>query len=288
MTKNFGITASALTNTNRVVSASDDTWGSIRVNSFFRFSKDNVFYQVGAVKPIMLIYDFSLDGQNLVIDRNVGVDLFHADCLTITYKEFEIASIVSISNKGSGYKIGDVLVPNGGQFVKDPQTGYHQSASFKVSNVNDDGGVEAITEVNSGRYIVAPDATSQFSGGFGQGFTGLLDVKPINQRTMVERSINAVEIQGAKTVIKIDPKLPDGVIEGKISCEKWEILLTSNYVGQSVIGATYEIGRDFTPAVNLPLLSANPTNVSASYNLAMNLIDRKLLELQQQIDKLGK
>lgn len=256
----------------------------MRANSYFRFTNDTQFYPIGSIKPVMLVYDYVVDGKDLIINEDVGINLFHGDTLTVSYKEFEILSLIQITKAGTGYRKGDSIAA-AGQASVDVDTGFSLGSNFGVKEVGPNGEVTAIEMISPGLYITINPA-NQFTGGNGSGFEALLDVKATTQRKLVERMLEQTVTDGSKTRLIIQPKMPDGVTEGKVSVEKWEMLLTSNYVGPTIIGSTYEVGRDFTPNVGLPLMPSYPVNPSPAYNLAMTILDRKIAELQSQIDAL--
>jgi hypothetical protein len=284
--RTFTLKTSILQNTNRAVSSSEDNWGSIRPNSYIKFGEDANFYQIGLVSPLFYIKDFKYVNGIVEVEGVSPVVLSPQDCLTITYKEFELLTVIRPLNRGKGYKKGDILTPSGGALFVNPESGLSTPCSLLVNETNDQGEIIQVKLNSAGRYVVSPDKIPQLLGGRGQNASFELEFKLLDNRSICERTIVGIITENNVTKLTLDAKLPEGVIEGKLSVNKWEAALTSNYVGQDKINESYTVVRDYTPFLGLPLTLAGSFSPETVYNLAVNIIDKKMREMQDQINKL--
>jgi hypothetical protein len=277
--------SSILKDTNKAVSTSEDSWESVRPNNYVKFGNDETFYIVGSTKKLFYIKDFVVNSDNsLLVNDNVGINLSEHDCLSISYKEYQILTITKILAGGTGYKVGDKLTFDGGVPSVDTSTGLTRNASVIVSQVDEKGGVLQVRLNDQGRYIVSP---SSLVGGNGKGIQVASVAKLCDDRAIVERTISRIDRQ-ITTNIFLDAPLPSGVSDGKLSVEKWEMLLTSNYVGETKINESYAVSRDTTPNLNIPLVLRGSFSPEAVYNLALAILDQEIGSLKTEIAELKK
>lgn len=287
--RNFYLTCSIFNNTNRAVSSSEESWASVREGSYIKFGDDNAFYTVGSVSSIMYIKDFTTkDRKTLVINDNVGVNLDKNDCLQISYKEYELLTVIRPINQGAGYKVGETVFLVGGSPSVETQTGAKKLAAFKVTQTDNDGAILQIQLAERGKYIQAPALEAEVFGGSGAGASFSVEYRVLDNRAIIERSIVAVERGAANSIVSLDAPLPEGIDSGKLSVQKWELFLTANYMGESKIGAKYSLARDYTPVLGLPLLTNGNFTVSEIYNLSIQKVEAELLSIKQRLDELEK
>ena len=77
--------------------------------------------------------------------------------------------------------------------------------------------------------------------------------------------------------------LPTGIKEGKLSIEKWEMILVSNYQGENKIAQPFQVIRDFTPNYRIPLITKNSFNQELIINHALTILDKKIAELENKL-----
>lgn len=281
------ITASILKNTNRLISSSEDNWAGIRQGTFIRIGKDTVCYNVASVKSFMYIKDFSvIDTKTIKIADNVGVNLTEGDEVSITFKEYELLTLLNPTQMGTGYKQNDIVVLAGGLPVTDKHTGLNLVSSFRVIQVSSSGEILQVELKDKGRYIEAPPAVTSINGGSGQGAVFETVFKVKDDRDIIERAIHSIQRDHTSSIIELDVALPTGIKEGKISSEKWEILLNSNYAGETKLAVPYEIGRDFTPNISLPLIPKGSNATETIVNQAFITLDARIKKLEDQISEL--
>lgn len=277
--KTFNQNTSILFDTNRAVSSTEEPWGSIRENSYVCFGDDENFYTIGKIQPLFYIKDFMVkDGSLLTINGDCGINLLEGDTAQISFKEYELLTVISCLSPGKGYKIGEIISLVGGQPVIDKFTGKIQNCSFTVNRVDADGGILQVQLNNRGRYYQPPEKEADVEGS-GSGAKIKAEYIVPNERNIQEKTIVKLEKKSSETIVWLDSPLPEGVKDGKLSVDKWEMYLTSNYAGETKTNVNYHVMRDFTPHLKLPLIVPGIKNPETIYNLAANIIDKAFKEL---------
>ena len=117
-------------------------------------------------------------------------------------------------------------------------------------------------------------------------FSPVLNVTLLDSRSIEERSVKSIRIDGEnnKTHLELNNSLPPKLIKGKISINKWEILLNINHPGENRINTTYQVIRDFTPNLNIPLMKGNISKNEAVYNEAISKIDEAIKKLYDKTE----
>lgn len=272
--------------TNKLVSAAFDDWQGVRIGSFFKFIQDSNHYSVARIEPLNYIVEFEkIAPKTLKVAANTDININNLDSVTISYKEWEIQTVNSITNPGKGYRIGNVLTLKGGKPSSDIQSNLKHIASIEVTNTNELGEITVIRLVSKGRYYEIPKDIVLI-GGHGTGAEFDIRFKNCDNRTIVDRDIQHVEFDGENTIFTINYDLPEEVKFGKIGADKWEIYLATPYIEGTRINEVYEIMRDFTPYAGLPIMAKNSASVDLIFNSAMLIFDNKIKELENRIKKL--
>ena len=281
------ITCSIIKDTNRAVGSFDANWASIRPDSFIKFGKDAACYTVAKAESFFYIKDFTTDGSNrILVNDDIGINLTHSDIIDISYKEYELLTVIKPLSGGAGYSVGNKISLDGGVSVQDAVSGINSNSTFVVSHVDANGGITQIKLESKGRYVICPPKECGVIGGNGSGAILLTDYKLLDSRALVERSILDAQHNGAQTTLVLDAPLPNGVTEGKLSLEKWQLFLTGNYVGETKVNVVYTVSRDFTPNFKLPLLLKGSNSPEVTYNQAIKIIDEEMQSMWEDIEKI--
>lgn len=278
--------ASIIHNTNKLISSSESSWGSVRENSLVRFLEDDSYYTVGSVSKYLYVKEFqTLTDKVIKIISEPNINFGEGETIKISYKEYEIITLDFLESS-EGLKVGD-LVYYDEYAVKDIQTGITEMAEFWVVSTDEKGAVKQLRLKSPGRFI--KDLPSQIHLKSSSAFKSPLTVKPmtkvVDSRYPIEKTIMGIENNQSNFLIKLDSSLPVGVSNGKISVEKWQALLTSNYVGPSKILKDIEFIRDFSPYLKIPLIAKNNPNPEIVYNAAILKVDKELKRLADEIAK---
>lgn len=278
--------ASILHNTNKLISSSESSWGSVRENSLVRFLEDDSYYTVGSISEFLYIKDFqTITDKVIKVSSEPNINFGEGESIKISYKEYEILTLDLISS-GDGHKVGDIVYCDE-YAVKDVQTGITEMAEFWIVSVDENGKVKQLKLKSPGRFIrdLPPEVYLKSSSTFKSPLIVKPMTKVVDSRYPIEKTIISIENNQSNFLIKLDSALPDGVSNGKISVEKWQALLTSNYVGSSKILKDIEFIRDFSPYLKIPLIAKNNPNPEIVYNAAILKVDKELKRLSDEISK---
>ena len=283
MAKQFGYTASILKDTNRLVASSQADWGALRNGSYILLEGDDQFYKVIGTDHFFYIKEAeTLSEDTLLINDNTGIKITLNDLLTFTSKYYQVKS-AKISLTGKGYSKGDVLSVKGGVCSFNPLDGVDVPAELEVSETGSQGEIKTLTVRNPGKYIDLPKEC-HLSGMNGNGAKAQLEVVTLDERMVEERSVKNVTINNDQTTITLNNPLPPRLTKGKISIKKWEILLNVNYPGEHRVNTRYQVVRDFTPHLNLPLMKGDLYKNETTFNEAVSLIDERIKKIYDKLD----
>ncbi len=278
--------ASIIHNTNRLISSSEASWGSIRENSLVRFLSDESFYTIGTISNFLYIKEFLTVSHNVIkINSDIGIELSIGEILDVTAKEYEVLTLDPLNN-GQGYRPTETLYIDGGTPSKDMVTNEIFPAKFTVLSVGPEGQIKQLKMESAGRYLLTPNEESALIGGSGSGATVKILFKPTDTRSIFEKTITKIEKNTGNTLIMLDSSLLPGISSGKISCSKWQAALTSSYAGASKTGEDIEFLKDFTPFLRIPFIARNNPNPEVVYNTALMSLDKVIQQLSVEVQKL--
>lgn len=285
--KPLGFTVSVLKDTNAVIASSEVDLGSVREGSYLRIGNDTLFYQVARAEEFFYIKNCDcINKQTIRVNEDVGVNLLPGDTLDISFKEYGFDSFFGIINGGGGYAVGDILYLKTGKPSVNTTTGVTQATAFLVLAVNEAGSITEVGVHQEGKYIEPPENTSEVIGGTGGGAVFEVQHYLLDDRTIIERNIHNITKGIGYTDVTLVYPLPMIIDKAKFSVRKWRMILTSNYLGDDKFHETYQVARDFTPALHLPLLAKGSFNSELLLNKALSLIDAKCLEYENRIKEL--
>lgn len=286
--KNFGTTASALFNSDLIVSSTSCHWSKIVYGCHFKFKNDLEWNTVVKNEEIYWIKDFEVKNRNIIsINSNVFPYLQVGDDIEITYKEYELDSIKIISQSGTNYSVGDLIYLDGGNLSPDNS----QCSILKVKNTDSEGGIIDFEIINRGQYLIFPqnEITTTSNGG-GLGLNIFANFREIEKRGWLDRKITGLTYPNNNTVISLSKSLPDGLQKGKLSVKKWSLKLEKPYSirGQNIINEPYEIHTDFIPGSNLLKMVKGHSAPDLVINKNNEFLWKKILELEEKINKINK
>lgn len=273
----------------KALACSQVDFGLLREGACIKFGADKVFYKIANKNQVFYIKDFIKASPNcLRITEDTQENICVGDDLTVSYKEYEAFTVLSIVEPGQGYRVGETVTLKGGIVSQDLESGVKEAASYIVLEVNENGGVTKIGPNKRGKYTVTPDVKCYTTGFYGKNCVLEMEYGLINNRKLVEKQVNIIVKENGHTFIYLNGSIPDGINTGKLSIEKWEIALTEKYQGDTKIDVKFETFQDFTPHYNVPLLAANSFSSHVVFNQAVALFDLKISELEARINELEK
>lgn len=289
MKKSFGRHASIKSGTNRIVSSTDCHWLKVTSGSLFKFNRDNDFLQVVSASKIRYTKDFTVKNRNiLMVPINVFPDIMKNDSVEITYKTYKLDSITIMTSPGQDYKVGEVVYIDGGTLVPDD----HASASILVESVGDSGEIIDYKILSEGKYLQVPqiqDADTS-SNDVGHGAKFYVNFTEIGQRGWLQKAVYDIKYLPTQSIITLSQPLPDGVVSGKLSVEKWEIITKEpyNFAGKDAITEGYVISTDSLPHLGLSKLVRGALEPDIIINRNFTLLSEKIKALEAEIANLKK
>jgi|LULG01.1.fsa_nt_gb hypothetical protein len=284
--KKYGYTASVIQGSDKITACAKADWSNIRDNSFILIDGDKVFYQI--IDKRKYTYKTSVSVVNdtqIKIHDNVGTTLGTDDDISFRSPEYNV-STVNVNDGGDGYVIGDILKPEGGVCKYNSLDEIDITAEFEVTEVNNSGKVLSLKLVNEGKYNIAPSDSCALWGGSGSGASCTISTSLSNTISSEERGVSLVELSDNETIIHLNHPLPPKIESGEIEVNKWELTINRNYVGESKLSAGYDIIKDFTPNLDLPLLHKEIIMSHLLYNESVIKIDEKIKNLENEIESL--
>lgn len=287
--KIIGTIGSIKKNSNKLISTTFSDWSAVREGTFIKFNDDSQFYIVSHTEKKIFLKDFILIKPNVLqINEDCGINISEGDSLNISYKEYEINAVYKLLIAGQGYKNGDHLTLGGGAASLNIADHTLNSAIVNVDKVGSKGEIIEFNLINKGKYLEAPPNITDLKGGQGSGASIEVSFKLTDHRSFIERDVQKVEFQSSSTLVYLVYGLPNGIKDGKLSIEKWEIIFNSNYNGENRSSQPFQVTRDFTPNLKIPLIAKNSQNQELTINHGFAVLDKKIAELEERIKKLEK
>lgn len=278
--------ASIKNKSNRLISVGDSDWSFFRKGTEIRFQNENELYCVIDSSKFMAIKDFSAVNQNtLKIAGNSDLEFSEGDTVKVTYKKYGISNVFKISNPGNGYKAGDILFVVSDCYEKNPITNEDYLCRIKVEKVSDRGEILSVSILEQGNFISEPNDILVVGGGSGKGSTMHFSKFLYDNRNIEERSIKSINNISNACLINLEYPINKSISSGKISIEKWEARISTEYLGETKINKQFQLYRDYTANFGLHLMAPNSPSAHICYNSAMKKIDQKLKDIEDQIKK---
>lgn len=282
---NIQFTVSIQNNSNKIIGSSEEKFTGIGKGNLIKIGNNDSLYTIIDKDKFSYIKSFNfIDGKTILIDEDIGINLQRGDSINISYKEYELMMIYEILEKGNGYNVGDELKATDGVLNIDISSGNINPTVLKVTEINANGGIEQIEILEKGKYISPPNNPVSFSSNNGQEVKFNLKYKECDNRTIIERTIQTINVKDNKTYLYLNYSLPPNIKNGKLYVEKHILIIDSNYLGNTGSNINYELFRNFTPYCKIPLMLKNTMSPDVIYNKAILQIDKELKTIK---DKLG-
>lgn len=217
---NNNFTVSIEKGSNKVISSSEDKFYGISEGNLIKIGDHNELYSITGKDNDFIIKEFNvLNPKTLIVNGAVSNKLQIGDTLKITYKEYELSSIVDIISDGNNYKIGEDLSIEGGVLSVDITNGNSFPAKLTVTESNINLGIVSLSIKDKGRYISPPPEEAVLVSSLAGNSAKIackFEVK--ENRSVIERTIiNIVASNDGNTYLTINYSIPTSV-------KKWKIL----------------------------------------------------------------
>jgi hypothetical protein len=282
---------SVLKDTNKVVGSTYDNFSAIRPGSFIRIENGQVLYPITKTQSIFYSKPFiNNKNREIIISDYCGIFIQKGDNIKIFYNRYELDSILSITSAGKGYNEGEIVTISGGVPSVNNIDGQVYPTRLVINIVNPEGGIVSLSKTDSnenGDYINTPVGDLELIGSKnGKNAQIRCQFKIIPSSLSIDRTVREISYQDGKTKIILDYSIDPNITNGNLSLEKWEAHLAYPFIGESRNNVPYEIFKDFTPNLNLPLLLKNSRSNELLYNQGMFLIDAEISSLRKTVEEL--
>ena len=221
----------------------------------------------------------------------LGEDRFNFcvnDSVTFTHKQYTIAG-AEIEDGGKNFKVDDLLSIDSGICSINSYDGTEALPVIRVKKVNKSGKILELSVLKNsgGVFNVTPDSVSEVSSVSGSKAKLSLTIEKLEKRVMEDRLIKEVSHEMDSSVLTLNHPLPKRFKFGKISVNKWELILNIPYNGETESNCVYTISSDFTPNLSMPLMHAISDLNPSAYNESISILDMKIKELENKIENLS-
>lgn len=253
--KNINTNISIINNSNRIVSSSNADWGLLRQNTNILIGNDKMPYTIAEFKKFFYIKNFSVtDTQTIKIEDTIKANLLVGDEIDLSYKEFYA---VEINLKKEATANEEKIIEHE-QFIEPIKVSLTKGSD--ITEIVDGG--KSLGKINEiGDYKIS---YNEFS-----------------DRKMAKYEIVSMDL--TNSTILLNKVLPAGVKEGKISVQKWEAFLNTNYMGHDRLNVQCHISRDFTPNLGLPYVPQFGPAQSAIINDILKRLDIEIQEIKNKV-----
>lgn len=280
-------TISVQENSNKIIGSSEEKFAGIRPGSLIKIGEDDILYTVLNRENSFFIKNFTIkDPKTIIIDDNIGINLQIGDNVSITFKEYELLAVFDIIDGGENYINEEEINVIGGDLNIDIVNGITNPAILKISEIDSDGKIKSIGIKNKGKYLNPPDNPVEVSSPDGKNAKFELKFQECSIRNILERQIVNISLKENKSIIILNYSLPLKLTQGKLSVEKNHLILDRNYQGKTKTNLKYQIFKDFTPYLNLGLISKNSLSSEVLLNKDLFAIDAKFKEINDRLNQL--
>jgi hypothetical protein len=239
-----------------------------------------------SAKRVLFSKEFeSLGNRKIKLNSDLGLKIQNEDGIRLVCDEYELDYIFEITSGGGSYNENESLFVKGGELSINLMEGTGTPTELNVVKIDRDGCI--IKEVcikDRGRYYIAPDSDANTYGSkTGNGAKFKLKYRKTETQEFQEKIVKNVDVEDNETILALDYSLNSGIKTGKMSFEKWEIILSQPYLGDSRTNLKYKIFSEFTPNYSFPLTVKNNPDIDIIFNQAINKVDSKIKELEDKI-----
>lgn len=281
---NYKYTVSLESGSNKVISSSEDKFTGIANGTLIKFNNDINLHTVTGKDSFFLIKDFiAQNSKTLILDGDCRGNIQKMDSIQISFKEYESVLLLDIIDKGINYHNDDLLFVSGGTTSVDIFSPINNSTVLNVIETDLSGGITKLNIKNSGKYLYMPENPVKVYGGKGENLIVELKYNEILNRSIITRTITDIYFSENKTFIIIDYSLPPNLKSGKFSIQKNILHLSTPYTGETGSNISYQIYKDFTPNIKLPLMVKGCISPEVVYNRACMILDAELTKIKDYL-----
>jgi hypothetical protein len=272
-----------------LIASNESDLSFLRDNSYVTIKGQDYFYKIVGKEKSLYIKDVEVKSDDSL--SMSGQDRFNFcvnDSVTFTHKQHTIID-AKLKDGGKNFKVDDVLSIDSGVCSINSYDGTEALPVIRVKKVNESGKILKLDVLKNsgGVFNVAPDLVSEVSSVSGSEAKLSLTTEKLEKRVMEDRLIKEVDHEMNSSTLTLNHPLPKRFKFGKVSVNKWELILNIPYNGGTESNCVYTISSDFTPHLSMPLMHAISDLNPSAYNESISILDMKIKELENKIENLS-
>jgi len=243
------------------IMGSPEKFSAVRINS------------INYNKPFSVISEsrikFDSNAKDLVLD---------GDTIDCYFKTYYVALINDVIEKGSGYKINEVVSLSNSSYFEN-SLDKKEKALFKVISIDSNGGILELNLISKGKFCQNFNE-AEIEGGSGKGAKLSVILGKNNNKELKFFSVLDVKHEGSFIIADLNEKIKDPFLCGEIYIKRYRITLNKP-INKEYSSHPFIVKVEKTPFLNLPL--AKDSNIEQIYNQAILTIDSKIKELSTSV-----
>lgn len=282
---NIQFTVSVQNNSNKIISSSEEKFVGISNGNLIKIGNEDILYSIIGREKYFYIRNFSIvDPKNIVIDDNINNNLQNGDNIRITFKEYELIMINELINEGKNYSLNEDVLVIGGKLNINISDGSSEPSILTITETGENGNIKQLGIKKKGKYISIPPNPCKVAAENGKDAELNVNYSECGNRTVLERIIDSITIKDNKTYIHLNYSLPINLEQGKLSVEKVSLTLDKPYYGDTESNVNYQIYKNFTPNITLPLMAKNTLSPESIFNNAVHKIDAEINKIKKHLN----
>lgn len=253
---------------------------------YVKIGNNEIFYQAESYRTISLKKKFKANKDHIIIKGDYSSKISEGDSAKLYFSEKELVHVKEITTNKKDSVFGEIFTLKGGSLSSSQKNLTGSAAKIKVTAVNKRKEINETLIYEGGGYLTPPENPVTAVNESGQEIKVDLEFDDAAESGIFERDFRLVSFKNGATTLDMSYVLPGSVTEGEMILSKTVIFLEREYSGKSVVNAPCQTSSDFSPLNNIPLMPPNCVAPHAIYNKAVEVVDKKLQEINLEIAKL--
>ena len=251
--------------------------------AYAKIGKNEIFYQIESSRTLQLKKKFESYGNFITIKGDYTAQIAEGDSAKLYFAEKEAVAVNKIIDSGSKRTFGEIFTIQGGHLSSSNENLSGSPAQIKVTAINKKGEIQESLIYESGRYLTPPENPVTAIDDAGNVIKIELVFDEAAEASVFERDFTLVRFKNGITKLDMSYAFPKEIKTGEMILAKSVLVLEREYNGNSVFNVPCQTNADFSPLNNIPLMPPNAVAPHTIYNKAVQIIDKRLHDLEKQI-----
>lgn len=221
------------------------------------------------------IISTSIDAKNI---------LMKGDIISINIPNYSIDTIMKIKKSPEGFKVGDYIT-----YETENMVPSESPATFEVTAVTQKGKIKGLEMQSDGCFLRSPDVHIYKNESTGGKIVDLeLDIIFNKLSSSEEAVIKDMKASATEVAIILNYSALPFNFEDTITIKKPVLWLSKIYTGNNVFEEKCEITSNFTPHLNMPMMSQNTPSHHVIFNECIEIIDSAFKRIENTLKELDR